>query len=71
MRFANVGSFDRILRIILGAALLALPFVWGGIAPQAVAGIAAIVAGLVLIVTAIVKFCPIYGVLGLRTRPRD
>ncbi len=56
---SNVGSVDRILRIVLGAALILLSVagtigVWGWV-------------GLVLIATAFVKFCPIYRILGLRT----
>jgi len=55
----NVGSLDRILRIVIGAALMLLAAIgtiglWGWL-------------GAVLVVTAFLKFCPIYRVLGLKT----
>ena len=68
MRFANVGSLDRLLRLIVGAGLIALPFFYAGLEPSSMGGIAAIVVGAVLVVTAVVKFCPIYGIFGWRTR---
>ncbi|MDE2301940.1 MAG: DUF2892 domain-containing protein [Sphingomonadales bacterium] len=59
----NSGTIDRALRIIVGVVLLALVFVgpktgWGWI-------------GLVLIVTGLVGFCPVYSLLGIRTCPRS
>lgn len=60
---ANVGSADRILRLVLGAALivLALMGTFGGWAWLA------IVAGVILAGTAFLKFCPIYRIAGLKT----
>jgi len=56
---SNVGSLDRILRIVIGAAMIILSLmgtigIWGWL-------------GLVLVVTAFMKFCPIYGIFGLKT----
>ncbi|PKP75804.1 MAG: DUF2892 domain-containing protein [Alphaproteobacteria bacterium HGW-Alphaproteobacteria-6] len=56
---ANVGTADRILRIILGLALIGLTLsgqigLWGWI-------------GLVPLVTAFMKFCPAYAILGMKT----
>jgi len=58
---ANVGGIDRILRIVLGLALLAMTLTgtigaWGWI-------------GLVPLGTALFKFCPLYTVLGMSTCP--
>lgn len=55
----NVGSIDRIARIVLGLALIALVFVgpqtpWGWI-------------GLVPLATALIGWCPAYRLLGIRT----
>ena len=55
----NVGAVDRIIRIIIGGVLIALVYVgprtpWGWI-------------GIVPLVTAIVSWCPLYRVFGLRT----
>ena len=68
MKFANVGAFDRLLRLILGGGLIALPFLYAGLEPSSMGGIAAMVVGAILVVTAVVKFCPIYGIFGWRTR---
>lgn len=61
---ANVGSIDRIIRIIVGLGLIALAVageqiigqnvVWGWI-------------GVVPLVTGIFKFCPAYSILGVKT----
>lgn len=56
---ANVGTTDRILRIVLGLVLLGLTLggqigVWGWV-------------GVVPLATAFLKFCPAYAILGLRT----
>jgi hypothetical protein len=55
----NVGSIDRLLRILVGAVLVALVFVgpqtpWGWI-------------GVVPIFTAIIGWCPAYTLLGFKT----
>lgn len=64
----NVGTPDRIARIVIGAVLVLLPFV-SGLAlftnPLWLWG--AVIVGLVLIVTALVRFCPLYAILGLST----
>lgn len=56
----NVGGIDKILRVILGVALIAaaatgaLP-IWGYI-------------GIVPLVTGLVNFCPLYTVFGFSSR---
>ncbi len=60
----NVGTFDRILRIIAGAILIAYVVYAGPDSPLNWAGI---VAGVVLIGTALVGWCPAYRLIGLRT----
>ncbi|MEE9333543.1 MAG: DUF2892 domain-containing protein [Granulosicoccaceae bacterium] len=67
-KVANVGSADRIFRIILGLALVASPFLLKlALWENPAAKWAAIVVGLVLIVTAVVRFCPLYRVVGAST----
>ena len=56
---SNVGSLDRILRIVVGAALMVLALVgtigtWGW-------------AGAIFVGTAFMKFCPVYRIFGLKT----
>ncbi len=65
---ANVGNIDRIIRLLIGAALLAVVFV----GPFAGAEwnwqkIALTVVGVIAIGTSAIKFCPLYRVLGLNT----
>ncbi len=56
----NMGTIDRVLRAVLGVALLAWALtggpVWAWI-------------GVVPLLTAAVSICPLYSVLGLRTCP--
>lgn len=59
MKLRNVGTADRIVRIVVGLALLSLVFIgpqtaWGWI-------------GLVAIATAVIGWCPAYTLLGVRT----
>ena len=58
---ANVGTIDRVLRIVVGIVLIALVFVgpqtpWGWI-------------GVVPLLTAFISFCPLYTLLGINTCP--
>jgi len=58
---ANEGTVDRILRVILGLALISIVFAgpktpWGWI-------------GVVPLVTGLVGMCPLYAILGINTCP--
>ncbi len=63
----NVGTWDRILRVIAGGVLVVL-LLTGVLNIGTGIGIAAAIAAAILIVTGAVSFCPAYGLLGLRTR---
>lgn len=59
---ANVGTIDRIVRIVMGAILVAMVFVgpqtpWGWL-------------GLIFIVTGAISWCPIYKAAGLSTKSK-
>jgi hypothetical protein len=60
---ANVGGIDRLLRILVGAGLLALVFVledsarWLGLV------------GILPLATGLFRFCPAYLLFGLNTCP--
>ena len=62
---SNVGTIDRIIRVVGGAVLAGLGFA-GVISGWA--GIAVGVVGLVFIATGAIGWCPIYAALGLKTR---
>ena len=64
----NVGTVDRLLRLIVGLVLLYLVFLSG--MPLFAAGAAkwiALVVGVVMLVTAAVRICPLYSLLGIKT----
>lgn len=63
---ANVGSTDKIIRLVLALAAVVFAFVTG---IGSVLGIVLLLVGVVLAVTAFTGFCPIYRVLGTSTRP--
>ena len=66
---ANVGTIDRMMRVVFGLILFGVPFAnfltsdWIG---QLMAGIAIIV-GAVLIFSGILSRCLVYKVLGINT----
>ncbi|WP_395647607.1 DUF2892 domain-containing protein [Terricaulis sp.] len=58
---ANEGALDRILRVVVGLAIISLVFI-GPKTPWAWFG-------LVPLLTGLVGFCPAYALFGLRTCP--
>ncbi len=65
---ANVGSIDRVLRVVLGLILIALPFVSNmALFASGTATVIAVVVGLVLIATSAMRFCPLYRIFGIQT----
>ena len=65
---ANVGTADRLARLLVGLALVLAPFLSGGaIADQAILTAGAYIVGIVLMATAVFRFCPLYRLLGWRT----
>ncbi|MBD1854640.1 MULTISPECIES: YgaP family membrane protein [Leptolyngbya] len=60
----NVGLLDRLIRILLASVFLYLGFfLYNGSA----LGIGLLIAGGILFVTALVGFCGLYRLLGIRT----
>ncbi len=62
----NVGRTDKIIRLVIAVALIAL-FFTGKISGSL--GIVGLVVAGVFALTAIVGTCPIYSILGARTCP--
>lgn len=64
----NVGTVDRAARAVLGVALVLLAFV-GDVALLASPAMkwGAAVVGVVFVLTAGFRFCPLYRLLGVRT----
>lgn len=57
----NAGTLDRVIRVALGLGLLLLVVV----GPQSWWGLV----GIIPLLTGVVGYCPLYGILGLRTCP--
>jgi hypothetical protein len=60
---ANVGTIDRVLRVVAGLVLIALAAsgtvgMWGYI-------------GVVPLLTGLFRFCPVYPLIGLNTCPME
>lgn len=66
---ANVGSTDRIVRLVAAAVALLVAFF--GVGATSTLGIVLIILGVLLAVTAVVRFCPIYRALGMSTNRAD
>lgn len=65
---SNVGTVDRVFRFVLGLVLLAAPFVSGmAMFESGVATLISVLAGVVMLATAGMKFCPLYRIFGIRT----
>jgi hypothetical protein len=63
----NESGLDRVIRVIVGVALLALYFmhiVVGGL------GIVAVIIGAILLITGAVGFCPLYSLLKIQTNKK-
>ena len=65
MSYRNQSTLDRIIRVILGVAMLALG--WSG-AVKNIWGIALQLFAWVPLVTGLIGWCPFYAILGLSTR---
>jgi hypothetical protein len=62
----NMGSADRIIRVIIAAIFVLLYFT--GIASGTLGIVALVLAG-VFILTSLISFCPLYALLGIKTCP--
>lgn len=65
---ANLGNADRVLRAIFGlvlivAPLLNVPTIWS----SAALSYGSMAVGLVLVATALFRFCPLYRIVGMST----
>jgi len=57
----NEGTVDRVIRVIVGLALLSTVV----IGPQSLVGLI----GLIPLLTGLIGFCPLYKIVGLSTCP--
>ncbi|MGB3149265.1 MAG: DUF2892 domain-containing protein [Maribacter sp.] len=64
----NMGSADRVIRIVI-AAIAAVLYFTGTI--TGVLGIVLMVVAAVFLLTGFVSFCPLYAIFGIRSCPVD
>ncbi|MFM6983167.1 MAG: DUF2892 domain-containing protein [Chitinophagaceae bacterium] len=64
----NMGTADRVIRVIL-AAIFAFLYFNGTV--TGTVGIVLLVLGAVFALTSLVSFCPLYTIFGIRTCPAE
>ena len=64
---ANMGNTDRLIRVILALVTIAL---YATETVTGTTGIVLLVLAAVFILTSLVKFCPLYPLVGLNTCPK-
>lgn len=68
IKTANVGNIDRAIRLIVGVVLIVVPFVLNdSILSSSVFQWLLPLVGLVLVATALFRFCPLYRLIGTST----
>jgi hypothetical protein len=60
----NMGSIDRVIRIIVAIALATL---WLTDTIKGVAGTIFVIVAIVFVLTSLIGFCPLYSIIGLNT----
>ena len=61
----NLGSADRVIRLLIAVAL---GFLYVNQTVTGTMGILVLVVAIVLVLTSFVSFCPLYAILGFKTR---
>lgn len=65
----NVGTVDRALRFVIGVALIVAPLLdFMGLGASTVGAYSLMAVGAVLALTAIFGLCPLYSLLGIKTK---
>lgn len=64
---ANMGNADRLIRVILALVMIAL---YATETVTGTTGIVLLVLAAVFILTSLLKFCPLYPLVGLNTCPK-
>ena len=67
MKFArNVGSADKAVRLVAGLVLVGWSLLGAGL--SSTPGLIAAIVGVVLLVTGVVNFCPLFKLLGVSSQ---
>jgi hypothetical protein len=65
----NIGTTDRIFRLVAGVVLILLPLATGFAATAPGLWWGSLVVGAVMLATAAIRSCPLYTLLGVNTCP--
>ncbi|MCL4859318.1 MAG: DUF2892 domain-containing protein [Caldilineaceae bacterium] len=61
----NETMVDRIIRVVVGALLI---YAWYAMLAPGIMAIAALIIGIVLVITGLVGWCPLYSLFGIGAR---
>jgi hypothetical protein len=64
----NVGREDQVLRLVTGPAVMAAGLWWLGATRGRLAGLATLIAGVLIVESGITRTCPVNAALRLDTR---
>jgi hypothetical protein len=60
----NESTIDRVIRFVLGAVLV---YVWYAALVTGVLATVALVIGIILVLTGLIGWCPLYSLFGMKT----
>jgi hypothetical protein len=64
----NMGSIDKLVRLFIAIVLIALYYT--NVLKDTL-GIVALILALVLTITSLISFCPVYAIFGMKTCDKD
>ncbi|OGP52971.1 MAG: hypothetical protein A2Y65_05345 [Deltaproteobacteria bacterium RBG_13_52_11] len=63
----NMGTIDRVIRLVLAAVIAAL-YLTGTI--SGIVAIILIIIGVIFVLTSLIGFCPLYALFNMSTKPK-
>jgi hypothetical protein len=64
----NMGSYDKLIRLAIAIVIIVLYYT--GVLPETL-GIIGLIVALILTLTSLVSFCPIYALFGMNTCKKE
>ncbi len=63
----NIGRMDQIIRLVISLAMIYIGFIDKAILPDPVSSLVLGIFGVINLVVALVRYCPLYAVTGINT----
>ncbi len=63
----NIGRMDQIIRLVISLAMIYIGFIDKTILPDPVSSLVLGIFGVINLVVALVRYCPLYAVTGINT----